>query len=153
MDENTKLPVGLWIEPNKKNIIDVSIFLYVDESRLRAVTLDVNEALKLLGLNEIEVKSTWTCPTREQLTNYRIRATDLTQIGSTVINRDKVSEFLVKYHLKTLDLTSPDGLPLELKRNSKGILSNETMELLQKLHPTFFDTLVIKFANESALVF
>jgi hypothetical protein len=148
-------PELLWIKEGENRVL-VTIYAYKDPetNRLKIVAPDIRPIARGLGLIEYPIESEWSVPTREQITNYRERATRVDpRSGQITLHRATIQNLILQYHLLDLKFPASNGfVSLELARDSKGGLSKKSMVRLGQLHTTVMDTLYLKYVDEAALV-
>lgn len=153
-----KPPEWLWITEGKTKVVS-KIYAYKDEtSKLRAISTEVSYAMRALGLVEYPIESEWTIPSKDQLDGYKQRSSilDRTYMRS-IIDRSKLQDEVTRSHLQTLKVHLPVGEGeqpqlIQLKRDKKNRLTEETLAMVKRLHPTILDMLWAKYLEESSLV-
>jgi hypothetical protein len=147
------LPKGFWITEESKTI-EVTIYIYLtSENAIYSVSQDVNIFLRNLKAIEYQVKSKWTIPTRPQIVGYRHRSTRFDKVSlQQVVDRDAIFDELLENHLIELNVPSPNGdEKVVLGKDKRGRLDDKSMGILENLHPTVYETLVLKFVNDANL--
>lgn len=148
-------PAFLWLgdEPNR---VTVTIYAYKDRKtgKLRTLTLDVLSGSRDLRLIEYPIETVWTIPTKDQLEQYRQRASQYDgRARAVLVQRPSMQDLLFRYHLQEIKITQPGtDHQIQLERDRRGRLTDATMELIKKLHPSVLDLLFQKYLDDAALI-
>lgn len=157
--DDGKMPLGLWITDDPsvkitvyvyKNLRDGKLFLFLasplTEERKKELTVGG------IHLREFEVPAEFTLPDRKQVDRYRERSSTLHESsGQMMISKSGMRRSLIRYHLLSLGLPHPEtGEPLQIDRES-GRMSREVEDLLENLHPSLIDMLVLQFEVETGI--
>jgi hypothetical protein len=134
----------------------MTIYAYADDTnKLRSIQLDVSYALRELRMVEYPIESTWTIPSKNQIEIYRDRSSRLdVRTRSQLVQRAVLQEIITRYHLQEFKIiTGPEQSDtLELKRDKRGRLDDNTMQKLRSLHPSILDLIFVKYSEEAALI-
>jgi hypothetical protein len=152
-------PDWLWVEEGKA-LVDVEIYAYKDpvSGKLKAVSQDPSTPLRAVSLIEYPIKSQWTIPTKVQLDSYRERSKTIDRtLLRTLVDRFQVQEYVIRYHLMDLKIHHPAESGKEpslilLKRDKRGRLTDETLDMVKRIHPTVLELLWAKFMEEASLI-
>lgn len=149
-----KPPEWLWLTGSEE--LSITIYAYKDgpSNRLLGFFLSPNLPYRIHGIIEYPMESKWTIPDKTKLDNLREESSNFRPaLGRTILNKTVFTENLIRNHLVSLDIEGPDKTSkLKLDRDRKGRLTNETMELLNKLHPSVLELLCTKFLNETSII-
>jgi hypothetical protein len=108
--------------------------------------------LVAIGLEEHDVESRWTIPSRRQMEEYRREASVLNQqSGMIMVDEMKLSDEVVMNHLKKLFM---DGKEIELNESptKPGKITKRSLEKLKEMHSGFYDTFYTQYRSDACLM-
>ena len=148
-------PELLWISEGSDFVIS-TIYIYQDPvtRRLKTILVEPVQELKDQGMIEFPVETRWSVPSKTQLDSYRERSARFnTAARAVLVNRGMVEDFIIRNHLLEIKIGPEDNQKsVELTRDKKGALTNESMRVINKLHPSVIDLIFAKFVDEAALI-
>jgi hypothetical protein len=153
--ESDGAPLGLWVHEGKDEVIST---IYVYESsmtgRLRTVLFEPSEDLRALEMREFPIETRWSVPSKQQLDRYRDQSSRFNREARAVlVHKARMEELIVQNHLLEMKMGSGDSAHvIDLTRDRRGTLTAESMEHINRLHPTVMDMMLSKFIEEAALI-
>jgi hypothetical protein len=146
--------IGLFFPENHS--ISVTLYAYIlrlaGRPRIQGILGKQSNALIEAGLEEYEIRSSWSVPTASEMDGYREEAAEFRSQGqSMMVNQLLLRDIIIASHLKAL-LLPPDYKPFPLNYTRRNRLSTETMGRLKKLHSGIFDVFYTEFQSEACLL-
>lgn len=150
-DTSSVVGLQLWVVPTAI-AVSFDLFIYSGSGgRLRAVLPEHSDVILGLGFQEHRAHSEWTVPDRAAMERYRDKSSQFHHSAQAVmIQPQQLADYLVKNHLKSLELPGPQIF--ELKFNDRNQLTPLCLRALKKIHPTFYDTLYSQYIKEACLM-
>jgi len=91
-------------------------------------------------------------PNYEAMSNYRKACSIQSKDGQIVIDRYKMRDFLLVWHLKDWSLTNPKGEKVKLKHDKEGRLNDASTEMVYKVPPALLDVVLTIFEKDQVLI-
>ena len=160
------------IEQDKKKVVEKEVLpsFFVNKEERKRIELDIlsgREDGKImsvsrtgLGLDFNEFKflrheTAWfdfTMPSYEDMSTYRQRCgVYRREAGQVLVDKLQLRNFILVWHLKDWSLTDSDGNKIELKHDSDGSLSDESLKKVYSVHTTLLDVLLTIFEKDVLL--
>ena len=88
----------------------------------------------------------FTVPNYEQLTNYRIKSSEIeSDTGNTFVNPLQMRSYYLINHLKKWTLKNEKGEIVELTHKKDGALTSDSIGIINKVPPTILDNVIEKY--------
>jgi len=153
-DEATDLVSLLQVEKLLSEIVS-HVYVYVrtgDPPKILGVLRARAPELLAAGLEEHDVEARWTVPSRRQMEEYRREASILNrQNGLVMVDEIRLSDEVVANHLKKI-LMDGKEIKLEESKDILGRLSQDSLEMLKRMHSGFYDTFYAQYCSEACLL-
>ncbi len=92
-------------------------------------------------------------PNYNTLNGYRQSSSEFNPVSQTkLINPLKLRDFFLVFHLKGWNVKDNDGNDIELKFEENGALTDESMDIIYKLHPSIIDQILNAYERKATLV-
>ena len=140
----------IWIKADKKPI-DVAVYIYVDSAlnKINSISQRPIPELIEVGLEEHEIRSQWTIPSRAEMESYkRESSTYNVRSGSILVDEMLLCDCVVSNHIEEL---SVDGKSFSLQRDLDGQLDAQSIKDMKSLHSGIYDALYAKYCMEACL--
>lgn len=144
--DSGKEPNGLWIE-NYEIPVEVFIYKNVDTEEIFSISETRMTEESRVGMDcvEISVVGTFSVPDRKHWAAYRNACQVWVEDGGVYLNHIRLGRILLTHHLSSLSVAGK-LLPLSVEKlGSRLKLTLESEGLLDKLHPTVLEKLVLKY--------
>ena len=155
VEDNGVPPDLLWISEGKDEVLS-TIYVYQSPTtgRLRTVLFEPSEDLRALEMREFPIETRWSVPAKMQLDRYREQSSRFNREARAVlVHKARMEELIVQNHLLEMKMGSGDSAHvIDLTRDRRGTLTAESMEHINRLHPTVMDMMLSKFIEEAALI-
>jgi hypothetical protein len=148
------LELLLMVEQLSSEIV-THVYVYVksgDPPRIFGVFREQNPELAAIGLEEHDVESHWTVPSRRQMEEYRREAATINrQNGMVMVDEMRLADEIVSNHLKKLLM---GGKEIELKESptKPGSITKRSLDKLKEMHSGFYDTFYTQYRSEACLI-
>jgi hypothetical protein len=155
--DDGKAPKGIWISQSPKVVVTIYVYKNVTSGEMTHVTMEPvsEERKKILGVVEYPITAEFRIPDHRQLDNYRERHARWSDEAQALLpNRYVIRRVLIKNHLDSIDLMDPrTGEPVGLKHDKSKKLTPESEAILDGLHPTIIDLMMLKYERVANLVY
>lgn len=145
---------SFFIEQSDKNKIMVDILFDKKKGNILSITksnigVDFNS---FSTYGHCQESFEFTQPNYEDLSTYRQRCSSYnTTAKQMLIDGVQMRNYLLIWHLKDWSLRDKSGKKIELKHESSGALSDESMKAVYNVFPTLIDVALTIFEKEVVL--
>lgn len=155
--DDGKLPKGLWISQDPKIIVTIYAYKNVNSGEMTHVTMEPisDDRKRLMAVVELPITAEFRIPDHRQLDNYRERYSKWSDEAQALLpNRYNIRRVLIRNHMDKIDLVNPEtGSSIQLKHDKAKRLTPESEAMLDRLHPTILDLLMLKYERMANLVY
>lgn len=153
-EEKKKAKPNLFMKPNDRIKIALDVMIDNETGEVASVaskTLDLNIASLSELYYNLEVVFEFSKVNYEQLTMYRKRSSSYNSASrQMIVDRLKVRDHLIYYHLKAWNLKDDNGEIIPIKFDG-DMLSSESAELFTNLSPSIVDITLNEYETKMAL--
>lgn len=137
-------------------LVDIKTYVvYDDDGQIVSVLNEDVATLKdvLVSFNFKEYVFKFSQVNYDKLNKYRQRSLEYDKMTkNNIVNHLKIRDYFIIYHLRDWNIDDENGKKVELKFDTNGSLSDESVEKVYSLHPSIIDVVLTSFERKMVLV-